>query len=123
MTNQNCSLTQYDDLSDERHELLRDAIEEALRSTIKKLDQLQVSRGQEKYTYTEVNWVLAHVIHDLIRFGSVNEEPTSWTNVEEFVRKLRLTNLDGRYLRDGKPPWVPLRHDPSLDNRSISWFY
>jgi hypothetical protein len=122
MTDQNRS--QNHESSDERHELLRDAVEDALRSTIKKLDHLQVRCGQEKYTYTEVNWVLAHVIHDLIRFGSVDdEEPTSWTNVEEFIRKLRLTNLDERYLRNGKPPWVPLTYDPSLDARSISWFY
>jgi hypothetical protein len=123
MTGQNCSITLHDDLPDARHELLRDAIEGAVRSTIEELDKLQVSRGQEEYTNTEVNWVPAHVIPDLIRFGPLNEEPIGWTNVEEFIRKLRLTNLDKRYLGNGRPPWTSLGYDPSLDNRSIPWFY
>jgi hypothetical protein len=118
-----CSATQHDDSSDERHELLRDAMEEAVRSAIKRIDQSQFRNGGAHYTFSEVNWVLAHVVHDLLRFGPLNEEPTSWVDVEEFVRKLRLTNLDHRCARTGRPPWVPLTYSPTLNDRPTPWFY
>jgi len=108
---------------DDRHELLRDAVEDAVRSAIQNIDNYQVSCGQEKYTYAEVSWVLAHVIHDLIRFGPVKEEPTDWADVEEFIHKLRLANLETRYASGGKPPWLRRGYDVRFDNHCIPWFY
>jgi hypothetical protein len=112
-----------DKLFDDRHEGLRDAIEYAIRSAIEKVDKDEVTHGGERYTYAEVNWVLAHVTHDLIRFGPIKEEPTDWSDVEEFISKLRLTNLDTRYTRDNREPWLPRGYDQRLDNHCIPWFY
>jgi hypothetical protein len=118
-----CSTPQDDHSSDGRHELLRDAIEKVARSAIQRVDQAQVRNGGAHYTYSEVNWVLAHVVHDLLRFGPLNEEPTNWADVEEFIRKLRLTDIDRHYACDGNPPWMPKAHSPILDDRPTPWFY
>lgn len=112
-----------DELADGRHEWLRDALEFAIRSAIQEQDTYEVSDSHERYTYTEVSWVLAHVIHDLLRFGTGREEMTEWADVEQFIEKLRLTDLDNRYDRDGRPPWLGRVYDPRVDNRSIPWFY
>jgi hypothetical protein len=104
------------DLRDDRHEWLRDEIEDVVRSAIKKIDKRVVTDGQEHLTYREVTWVLAHVIHDLLRWGSTREEPTDWADVEEFIRKLRMMDYGTR-----DEAW--LKYDPRLDSHCIPWFY
>jgi hypothetical protein len=108
---------------DNRHEHLRDAIEFAIRAAIRKQDAYEVSECHERYTYTEVSWVLAHIIHDLLRFRPGTDEMTEWADVEQFIDKLRLTDPGTRYDRDRKPPWLGRPFNPRVDNRSIPWFY
>jgi hypothetical protein len=103
-------------IRDDRHEWLRDEIEDAVRSAIKKIDQYVLNHGQEHLTYGEVTWVLAHVIHDLLRWGPIREDPTDWADVEEFIRKLRMMDNRKHYAR-----W--LKYDPRLDSHCIPWFY
>jgi hypothetical protein len=111
------------EMVDNRHELLRDTIELAIRSAIRKQDTYEVCEDHERYTYTEVSWALAHVIHDVLRFGPGTVEMTEWADVEQFIDKLRLTEPGTRYDHDGKPPWLGRPFDPRVDNRSIPWFY
>jgi hypothetical protein len=100
----------------DRHEWLRDEIEDAVRSGIKKIDQYVLNHGHEHLTYGEVTWVLAHVIHDLLRWGPTQEDPTDWADVEEFIRKLRMMDY-----RKHDAKW--LKYDARLDSHCIPWFY
>jgi hypothetical protein len=103
-------------IRDDRHELLRDAIEDALRSAIKKIDKYELRQGNDHLSYGEVAWSLAHVIHDVLRFGPINEEPTDWGDVEEFIRKLRAMDYERR-----DESW--LEYDPRVDSHCIPWFF
>jgi hypothetical protein len=104
------------DIRRDRHEWLRDEIEKVVRAAIKKIDQYVLNHGHEHLTYDEVTWVLAHVIHDLLRFGPIHEDPTDWADVEEFIRKLRMMDY-----RKHDARWH--KYDPCLDSHCIPWFY
>jgi len=99
-----------------RHELLRDAIEYVVRLTIRKIDRDMLSYGHEHLSYGEVTWALAHVIHDLLRFGPIRDGPTDWVDVEQFISKLRAMD-------DGNRSKQWLRYDPRLDIHCTPWFY